>query len=376
MFSRVSNKIATIIFVLLTASFLTFAFLSYRQTTLAMVGMSEKSKEAITLSGGLFIEEYVSSRVEAVENFIYYLQKNPEFFSDKEALKANFGDLIAVAKLDALFIGFEDDGSLINAFFEKGSREPKYEILSFEKDGYDSRSRDWYKVAKADKIFATEPYLDPGSNKIVSSFVKQILINGKVMGVVGADVDLSILGDTLVKMKDSNTGVLSLVDLDSSKLVYHTNKNLIMSDSEPAKRAVSLLQNEFKKYGEKAFEFEYEGVRKVGACKRYDLANWLVCSSNEFSDYDETLNAVLKNQTILSVLFITVIVGILVFAISKFLKPLNLISTGLISFFKFLNHEIKEPAKLNVKTKDEFGQMASLINDNISKIESAKLSEN
>lgn len=88
------------------------------------------------------------------------------------------------------------------------------------------------------------------------------------------------------------------------------------------------------------------------------------------------LNKVLLNQSVLSVVFIIVIVAILIFVISRFLKPLGFISNALSLFFKYLNFEIKESVKADVATKDEFGVMAELINENIAKIESAKTAEN
>ena len=65
----------------------------------------------------------------------------------------------------------------------------------------------------------------------------------------------------------------------------------------------------------------------------------------------------------------TIIEVILVLAISHFLKPLASISDGLKSFFSFLNYEIKKPISINVNTKDEFGVMGNLINENIKKIQ-------
>ncbi|QCD44527.1 hypothetical protein CMUC_0730 [Campylobacter mucosalis CCUG 21559] len=44
--------------------------------------------------------------------------------------------------------------------------------------------------------------------------------------------------------------------------------------------------------GEESFRFEYGGIEKVGACKKYGVADWLVCSANELSDYNDTLNTV------------------------------------------------------------------------------------
>ncbi|QKF63298.1 Cache sensor-containing MCP-domain signal transduction protein [Campylobacter mucosalis] len=368
MLKKVANKIAVIILALLASSFVIFSFLSYKETNMAMIGMSETSKESITRSAEIFIEEYAKTRVMAVEKLVNYLQKNPELIQDREALKAKFTDLITATSIDALFIGFADDGSLINAYFDKGGIDPKFEFIG-ENENYDARNRGWFKQAKADKVTATKPYPESTSGKIVASFVKQVVINGKMVGVVGSDIDLSGLGQTLIKMKDSPTGIVIMVDVASRNLVYHPNPKLIMSDSKPAKDAVDIWVNGYNQNGEKSFRFEYGGIEKVGACKKYGVADWLVCSANELSDYNDTLNTVLRDQALFSTIFIVLIVGILVFAVSYFLKPLGNITDGLNSFFKFLNYEIKEPSLIKVSTKDEFGVMGNLVNENIKKIQ-------
>ena len=63
-----------------------------------------------------------------------------------------------------------------------------------------------------------------------------------------------------------------------------------------------------------------------------------------------------------SIVFIVVIVLLLILVVGRSLKPLSAISESLVSFFKFLNYEIKEPVITEVKTKDEFGVIAELIN--------------
>ena len=75
-----------------------------------------------------------------------------------------------------------------------------------------------------------------------------------------------------------------------------------------------------------------------------------MCSNNSVEDYNPILDSVLLNQSVSSFVFIAIIVVM----VGYFLKPLDIISSALDAFFKYLNYETKEPLKANVATKDEF----------------------
>ncbi|MDY5821871.1 MAG: HAMP domain-containing protein, partial [Helicobacter sp.] len=51
-----------------------------------------------------------------------------------------------------------------------------------------------------------------------------------------------------------------------------------------------------------------------------------------------------------------------------YLKPVETIKKSLLTFFAFLNHEVKTaPKPLHITTHDELGEMAHAINENIEK---------
>jgi len=51
-------------------------------------------------------------------------------------------------------------------------------------------------------------------------------------------------------------------------------------------------------------------------------------------------------------------------------KPMNSFQDGLLEFFKYINKEVDDAALINVQSKDEIGQMAQVVNDNITQIKS------
>ncbi|MFY4804757.1 HAMP domain-containing methyl-accepting chemotaxis protein [Aliarcobacter butzleri] len=80
-----------------------------------------------------------------------------------------------------------------------------------------------------------------------------------------------------------------------------------------------------------------------------------------------------KNSVIqISIIFIIVsIIGVIftILTINIITQSLNKVKNGVLSFFSFLNHETSKPSIIDLNSKDEFGQIASIINENIYKSE-------
>ncbi|MCG3657317.1 HAMP domain-containing methyl-accepting chemotaxis protein [Aliarcobacter butzleri] len=74
----------------------------------------------------------------------------------------------------------------------------------------------------------------------------------------------------------------------------------------------------------------------------------------------------------ISIIFIIVsIIGVIftILTINIITQSLDKVKNGVLSFFSFLNHETSKPSIIDLNSKDEFGQIASIINENIYKSE-------
>ncbi|WP_418225745.1 methyl-accepting chemotaxis protein [Campylobacter pinnipediorum] len=114
----------------------------------------------------------------------------------------------------------------------------------------------------------------------------------------------------------------------------------------------------------------------VAACLKEDATKWLLCSIVPTNINNQSSDRLLKTQIFLSAIFIVLIVLVLAFFMNFKLKPIKEIGEGLRSFFDFLNFKTKNASIIQVKTKDEFGEMATMINENIAKIQDGKTQEN
>src|SRR3989339_876369 len=88
-----------------------------------------------------------------------------------------------------------------------------------------------------------------------------------------------------------------------------------------------------------------------------------------------------KTNNDIAVLLLSLIIVLLLFFISVIMIFKNItdsiknIQAGLFSFFTFLNQKTDKAESINLDSKDEFGQMAKVINENISSIEKGLLAD-
>ena len=363
---KVANKIALIIVVLLVVSLAVFSTVSYTNTKGNIYDLAKESKASASKVLQFYMNAFFEDKVATVENFAKYLESHPEILDDREALKKELMTGSRATDFSEFYFAYAEDGAAYNAVLDGNER--KFMIFD-QKKNFDARTRNWYKdaVAKEGVIFSA-PYTSSAGG-LNLTIAKKVVVGGKVVGVFGVDMGIDKLDAELDKIKPTPSSAIALFDLEHKKIIHFVHKDLVLSDASEAMKIIDDYSNEYKKNGDKTFTYNLRGTERLLACESYDKANWLICSANSISDYDNSLNSTLVSQFVSSIIFIIVVIALLIFVVGRYLKPLSNISESLTSFFKFLNYEIKEPVITEVKTKDEFGVMAELINENIKKIQ-------
>ena len=97
-------------------------------------------------------------------------------------------------------------------------------------NGYDPRNRPWYRRAsEAGTLSFTTPYIDLVTNKLVIALVKPLIVDGKIVGVMGADTVLDTLVQNVLNFKVSETGYGFIVERNGTILV-HPNQQYVMRE--------------------------------------------------------------------------------------------------------------------------------------------------
>ena len=94
-------------------------------------------------------------------------------------------------------------------------------------------------------------------------------------------------------------------------------------------------------------------------------------STNMVKDSVSSSNKSLTVIVILSLIVMAISIGFTVMTTSFVLKSLSKLQQGILEFFSFLNEESKSATLIDLKSNDEFGQIAKVINQNIEKTESS-----
>ena len=94
-------------------------------------------------------------------------------------------------------------------------------------------------------------------------------------------------------------------------------------------------------------------------------------STNMVKDSVSSSNKSLTLIVILSLVVMAISIGFIVMTTSFVLKSLSKLQQGILGFFAFLNEESKSATLIDLKSNDEFGEIAKVINQNIEKTESS-----
>lgn len=96
------------------------------------------------------------------------------------------------------------------------------------KEGYDSRSRDWYKnsMEKPNEIIITDPFMTSKGVPTIGIFMVKKDLNGNPQGVLGLNVDLPIVTKLISDIKIGETGYIILTDRNGIIIADPENPDL------------------------------------------------------------------------------------------------------------------------------------------------------
>ena len=174
------------------------------------------------------------------------------------------------------------------------------------------------------------------------------------------------------KVRDNFLSLAKDVETFKNTLKVEKNRNLCDEISENAKKYIKSFDS-FADKRIKDFENDIKDepveiktsiaqMLEIGKVLESKLAQISVSAISLRDEANESLN---------NILIIVAIVGIILFIIISMLiskvviNSLNNFKEGLLLFFSYLNREQTDVVLLNESSKDEFGEMAKVVNDNI-----------
>ncbi|MBL3520323.1 cache domain-containing protein [Arcobacter lanthieri] len=214
-------------------------------------------------------------------------------------------------------------------------------------------------------VVGTGVYIDNEEQELKKEVLKEI--SQIKFGTDGYFFVYSYDGTNLMHPINSDMVGKNLIDAKSKKGVFYI-KELI----EVAKKGGGTVNYDFPKSNDDPKQYD-----KLGYAEGLQEWGWMIGTGIYIDNIEKNI-AIMQdsaNQKISSIIFgiliISIIVSIILIAVISYLISKNIISplekfeSGLLGFFKYLNKETKNVETIDIKSEDEIGSMAKVVNENI-----------
>ncbi|MFX4277295.1 methyl-accepting chemotaxis protein [Aliarcobacter butzleri] len=231
----------------------------------------------------------------------------------------------------------------------------------------------WVKIALDKKDIAiTKPYIY--EDVLMITISKPIFYKEKIVGVVGIDISLDFLIKQMKQIKIFETGYATLIDSYGVIISHPEIKNINKNIKDVTSNESILEAIEKGKKGE-VFSYFSKNLRtnsdsynfvypvQFGDTKYY----WSFVVSAPQDEYLKEAYFIRNFSFISGLCSLLVMIATILFNVKILNKNLLVIGDGILSFFSYLNRETLKAELINLDSKDEFGQMAKVVNENIVK---------
>ncbi|MBU8881247.1 methyl-accepting chemotaxis protein [Bacillus sp. FJAT-29790] len=355
MFKSIKTKIILSVTVLFLISVTVMTAISSFQV------QKETEKNLIDQSAGL-VDEMVNS----IEAFLQlydnglsqmsyshavtnYLVNDDDNKSSNIALEAEFSEFMKIYK----------EATLV--YFALPTKEmPTFPQVDLGSD-YDPTSYEWYQEAAANpnEVYWTEPRIDRVTGEYGISAMKAVQKDGKLVGVVGIDIEMASLVETVSKTKIGYNGYSILFDSKGTAMVHPTlqGENLLH---------LPYIEEIFTgDKNEGSIQYKHEGEDRVNVFATIPKLDWKISAVYLKKDINEI--AFNLRNSMISVVLVTLFLFFIVLyvIISRTIKPLQELNSLMDSVS---NGDLTVHS--TIKTKDEIGELGSNFNTMIENMNS------
>jgi methyl-accepting chemotaxis protein len=227
---------------------------------------------------------------------------------------------------------------------------------------YDPRARGWYKAANsAQQTIVTEPYIAASSGKLVITVATPVKHQNQMIGVAGADIDLSSVSAIINSLNFGGHGHAFIVSADG-KILIHPDSKLIL------KSLADAYPNGAPKVSPGLKEVELDGKTQFISFTHVNgvpSADWYVAL---VLDKDTALSMLSEFRTsaiIAMVIAVVIIIALLGMLIRVLMQPLLTMGRAM--------HDIAEgegdlTKRLTIHGHDEFGALGLSFNRFVERI--------
>ena len=229
-------------------------------------------------------------------------------------------------------------------------------------DGYDPRTRPWYKDAlNSTTSSLTEPYIDAATGQMVITIGTAVKKAGQTLGVVGADLTLETITDNINSLNFNGMGYAFLVNADG-KILVHPNKEL------STKNLKDIYAQETPTISTNISEVKLDGKTRIvtfAPIKGLGNTNWYVGLSIDKDKAFAALGDFRTTAIIATLIAVVSIIALLGLLIRLLMQPLHVMTRAMQNIAE---GEGDLTRRLNIESQDEFGTLATAFNHFVQRI--------
>ncbi len=291
------------------------------------------------------IQTWLTGRILLIENAAQNIAANPE--------PANVASLLEQKTLTSTFMATYLGDATGHFTIRPDTKMP---------DGFDPRVRPWYKGAESSSTSTlTEPYIDAATGQLIISIATASKKAGQSVGVVGGDLSLQSLVDTLAARDFDGMGYVFLVSADG-KILVHPDKALVMKSLKEAyPQDTPRISSDFS-------EVSVDGKTRIvtfAPIKGLPSVNWYIGLSVDKDQAFAMLSEFRTSAVIATVIAVAIILALLGMLIRILIQPLHVMTRAMEDI---ADGEGDLTKRLTIVNNDEFGVLGTAFNRFVERI--------
>ncbi|CAI8988760.1 Methyl-accepting chemotaxis protein McpG [Pseudomonas sp. IT-P218] len=291
------------------------------------------------------IQTWLTGRILLIENLAQNIAINPE--------PANVATLLEQKALTSTFMASYLGDATGHFTIRPDAKMP---------DGFDPRVRPWYKGAQNSSTpTLTEPYVDAATGQTIISLAMPSTKAGQGVGVVGGDLSLQTLIDTLSARDFDGMGYAFLVSADG-KILVHPDKALVMKSlGEAYPQNTPRISRDFS-------EIVVDGKTRIVTftpIKGLPSVNWYIGLSVDKDKAFSMLSEFRTSAVVATVIAVAIIIALLGMLIRLLIQPLHVMTRAMADI---ADGEGDLTKRLVIQNNDEFGSLGTAFNRFVERI--------
>ena len=327
-------------------------------TVISSTQVKNTTEKSVNDSSGTVINEMGYS----IENYLGQYEKGLTQLSTSQSITEFVGETSAIDGIESMALletltkelsGFlELYSDAMTVYYSHPDKHVNVPSADLGSD-YDPTTREWYTVAVAhpNEVQWSNPYIDEATGEFVITASKVVQSNGKLLGVVGLDIQLAALTDKISSSDIGYNGYPIVLDKEGTAIAHPT----LLGENLMNLPFIAEMYQEGNNEGE--VHYEYEGVKNANIFATIPKFGWKIAAVYKEKEINAAANDLRISMVVVALVTLLVIFAALYFVISHTIKPIGKL--------KSLMNSVSQgdlTVHSDIKTKDEIGELGDNFN--------------